>query len=52
MAMQSATVLEEHVTPIFKVKEYTMQNSGYYLLHADFLLALFFDPEDGSDMFL
>jgi hypothetical protein len=23
-----------------------------YLLHADFLLGLFFDSEDGSDMFL
>jgi hypothetical protein len=23
-----------------------------YLLHADFLLGLFFDPEDGGDIFL
>jgi hypothetical protein len=23
-----------------------------YLLHADFLLGLFLDPEDGGDMFL
>jgi hypothetical protein len=23
-----------------------------YLIHAGFLLGLFFDPEDGSDMFL
>jgi hypothetical protein len=25
---------------------------GFYLLHADFWLGLFFDPEDGGDMFL
>jgi hypothetical protein len=25
---------------------------AYYLLHAGFLLDLFFDPEDGSDVFL
>jgi hypothetical protein len=25
---------------------------GCYLLHAGFLLGLFFDPEDGGDMFL
>jgi hypothetical protein len=26
--------------------------SACHLLHAGFLLGLFFDPEDGSDMFL
>jgi hypothetical protein len=26
--------------------------SAYYLLHAGFFLGLFFDPEDGGDMFL
>jgi hypothetical protein len=25
--------------------------SADYLLHADFLLGIFFNPEDGSDMF-
>jgi hypothetical protein len=28
------------------------QSSVCYMLHAGFLLGLFFDPEDGSDMFL
>jgi hypothetical protein len=28
------------------------QSRAYYLLHAVFLLCLFFDPEDGGDMFL
>jgi hypothetical protein len=28
------------------------QSSAWYLLHAGFLLGLFFDPEDGGDMFL
>jgi hypothetical protein len=28
------------------------QTSAYYLLHAGFLLGLFFNPEDGNDMFL
>jgi hypothetical protein len=27
-------------------------NSSWYLLYAGVLLGLFFDPEDGSDMFL
>jgi hypothetical protein len=27
-------------------------SSRCYLLHADSLFGLFFDPEDGSDMFL
>jgi hypothetical protein len=29
-----------------------MQGSACYLLHAGYLLGLFFDPEDGSDMLL
>jgi hypothetical protein len=28
------------------------QSTACHLLHAGFLLALFFDPEDGGDMFL
>jgi hypothetical protein len=28
------------------------QSSACYLLQAGFLLGLFFDPEDGGDMFL
>jgi hypothetical protein len=27
-------------------------STAYYLLHAGFLLVLFFDPEDGGDLFL
>jgi hypothetical protein len=29
-----------------------LPGSACYLLHAGFLLGLFFDPEDGGDMFL
>jgi hypothetical protein len=28
------------------------QSCACYFLHTGFLLGLFFDPEDGSDMFL
>jgi hypothetical protein len=28
------------------------EGSAYYLLHAGFLRGLFFDPDDGGDMFL
>jgi hypothetical protein len=38
----------EHVASIFRVKT----NKACYLLHAGFLLALFFDLEDGGNMFL
>jgi hypothetical protein len=33
---------------IFAVKEYSKKEC--YVLHAGFLLGLFFDPEDGGDM--
>jgi hypothetical protein len=36
--------------PNKKKKEFYLP--GYNLLHADFLLGLFFDPEDGGDIFL
>jgi hypothetical protein len=36
---------EEHVAPIFRVLT-------CYILHADFLIGLFLDSEDGGDMFL
>jgi hypothetical protein len=38
---KSVDVSEEHVTSI----------SAYYQLPAGFLLGLFFDPEDGGDLF-
>jgi hypothetical protein len=31
---------------------YSAWGSACYLLHDDFLLGLFFHPEDGGDMFL
>jgi hypothetical protein len=34
---------------IVTVKEYSKKEC--YLLHAGFLVGLFFDPEDGGDMF-
>jgi hypothetical protein len=29
-----------------------MKSSAWYLLHTGFLRGLFFDPEDGGDMYL
>jgi hypothetical protein len=46
---------KEHVASIFRVEETGMNEvarSAFYLLHDGFLLGLFFDPEDGGDMFL
>jgi hypothetical protein len=51
-------VSEEHVASIFRVEQYSKQEttmesmgSACYLLRAGFLLGLFSDPEDGGDMF-
>jgi hypothetical protein len=33
-------------------KEISMKHIAFYLLHAGFLLGLFFDPEDGGTMLL
>jgi hypothetical protein len=43
-------VLEEHVGSIFRPKN-KPSSSASYLLYNVFLLGLFFEPEDGSDMF-
>jgi hypothetical protein len=40
--------LGEHVASIFGVEEEAMFASCF---HAGFLLGLFFDPEDGCDIF-
>jgi hypothetical protein len=32
--------------------QHELQKSFCYLLHVGFLLGLFFEPEDGGDMFL
>jgi hypothetical protein len=40
----------EHVASIFRVEE--EQGSACYLLQDGFLIGLFFEPEDGGDMFL
>jgi hypothetical protein len=37
---------------LYKPKFWKADYSVHYLLHAGFLLCLFFDPEDGGDMFL
>jgi hypothetical protein len=42
--LKSTDVSEEHVASIL--------SSACYLLRAGFLRGLFFDPEDGGDMFL
>jgi hypothetical protein len=46
------SVSEEHVAPIFRIEEWAKQSPACYLFHASFLLDLFFNPEDGDDMFL
>jgi hypothetical protein len=42
--------LEEHVVFIFRVEE-SMKAGGKPSVNACFLLGLFFDPEDGGDIF-
>jgi hypothetical protein len=45
--------LQEHVASIFKAEKYPKQEIfTCHLLHADFLLGLIFDPEDGGAIFL
>jgi hypothetical protein len=45
--------LEEHAASVFKVKEYVKQETSVKAGgKPDFLLGLFFSPEDGGDMFL
>jgi hypothetical protein len=52
--------LEEHVASIFRVEEYTKQETSIRqaasedccLLHAGFMLGSLFNPEDGGGMFL
>jgi hypothetical protein len=54
----STDVSEEHFASILRISEKINQHksislrSASYLLHAGFLLGLFFYPEDGGDMFL
>jgi hypothetical protein len=52
-------VSEEYFATIFSVEEYAKQQTSVkaggkqsYMLHADFLLGLFFDTEDGGQIFL
>jgi hypothetical protein len=42
----STDVSEKHVTSIF-----SRASIAFHLLHAGFLLGLFFDPEHGGDIF-
>jgi hypothetical protein len=44
--MQNLFLNKKHIASIFGVE------SSCYLLHVGFSLVAFFDPEDGSDMFL
>jgi hypothetical protein len=50
----SVSVSEEHVATVYGMKEQVKQEaiSAGSLLHAGFMLALIFEPEDGSDMLL
>jgi hypothetical protein len=49
-------VSEEHIASIFRIREEAEQETSRALLatsfQARFLPCLFFDPENGSDMFL
>jgi hypothetical protein len=57
---ERTNVSEEHVTSIFSVKKLAKQKTNMklvaepacYLLHAGFLLGIFFNPKDGGDIFL
>jgi hypothetical protein len=63
IVVRSIDVTEEHVTSNFRVEEQTEQQTGMKAggklqvaplptcFHAGSLLHLFFEPEDGSDMF-
>jgi hypothetical protein len=46
----STDVSEEHIASIFRVKK--SGGKVFTCFHAGILLSLFFDPEDGGDMFL
>jgi hypothetical protein len=52
----STDVSEEHIASIFRFKEYAVRETSVKAMlttcsHAGFSLGLFFDPEDGGDMF-
>jgi hypothetical protein len=50
--------LEERVASIFRVEEHAKQKTSikayawYMFFYCDFLLGVFFDPEDRGNMFL
>jgi hypothetical protein len=49
----SADVSEEHVASIVRVKEQVKQETSLHNAgNIGFLLGLFFDPDDGDNMFL